>query len=78
MAKKKYKVEVLTPSVSEPGLAYQTTPMGAVSMKPSSGMSVDEYFDKVKKALDKRYEDMVTMSWLTESSLQVIFDQIKK
>ena len=58
MAKKKYKQDVQSPMVSEPGLAYQTTPMGAVGMKHSSGMSVDEYFDKVKKALDKRYEDL--------------------
>jgi hypothetical protein len=58
MAKKKYKQEVPTPMVSEPGLSYQTTPMGVVGMKHSCGMSVDEYFDKVKKALDKRYEDI--------------------
>lgn len=58
MAKKQYKQEAPTTTVSEPGLAYQTTPMGAVGMKHSSGMSVDEYFDKVKKALDKRYEDL--------------------
>lgn len=58
MAKKEYKQEAPSPTVSEPGLAYQTTPMGVVSMNHSSGMSVDEYFDKVKKALDKRYEDL--------------------
>lgn len=58
MAKKEYEQETPSPTVSEPGLAYQTTPMDVVSMNHSSGMSVDEYFDKVKKALDKRYEDL--------------------
>ncbi len=58
MAKKKYKQDVPTPTVSEPSLAYQATPMGVVGMKHSSGLTVDEYFDKVKKALDKRYEDI--------------------
>lgn len=62
MAKKKYKQDVPTPTVSEPSLAYQATPMGVVGMKHSSGLTVDEYFDKVKKALDKRYEDIVIMS----------------
>lgn len=58
MAKKQYKTENSTPMVSEPSLAYQAMP-GKTTRKNQKGyMTVDEYFDKVKKALDKKYEEL--------------------
>ena len=58
MAKKKYKQNNPTPKVNEPGLTYQTAPDHSLKSNKTNNMSVDEYFDKVKKALDKRYEDL--------------------
>ena len=55
MAKKKYDNENPVTMASEPGVAH----VGSVStpLKPShkGSMSVEAYFDKVRKALDKRY-----------------------
>lgn len=58
MAKKQYKSENATPMVSEPALAYQVVPPKAAKKSHKGYMTVDEYFDKVKKALDKRYENL--------------------
>ena len=58
MAKKQYKVETATPMVSEPALAYQAVPSKTARKSHKGYMTVDEYFDKVKKALDKRYENL--------------------
>lgn len=55
MSKKKYNQNTQNPVVGEPGLAYRTTAIGMVNTNRSGSMSVDEYFDKVKKALDKRW-----------------------
>ena len=58
MAKKKYDNENPVTMASEPGVAH----VGSVStpLKPShkGSMSVEAYFDKVRKALDKRYENL--------------------
>ena len=56
MAKKQYKSESATPIVNEPALAYQAVPQKTAPKSHKGSMTVDEYFDKVKKALDKRYE----------------------
>lgn len=58
MAKKKYKQNNPTSKANDPGLAYQTTVEHSLKYSQTNYMSVDEYFDKVKKALDKRYEDL--------------------
>ena len=58
MAKKKYNQKASTTEVTEPGLAYQIIPRGGVKKRQTKSMSVDEYFDKVKKALDNRYENL--------------------
>lgn len=58
MAKKQYKSENATPMASEPALAYQAAPHNTVKKSHKGYMTVDEYFDKVKKALDKRYENL--------------------
>lgn len=58
MAKKQYKSENATPMISEPALAYQVVPQKAAKKSHKGYMTVDEYFDKVKKALDKRYENL--------------------
>ena len=58
MAKKQYKSENPTPIVSEPALAYQIVSQKTARKSHKGYMTVDEYFDKVKKALDKRYENL--------------------
>ena len=58
MAKKQYKSESATPIVSEPALAYQAVSQKTAQKSHKGYMTVDEYFDKVKKALDKRYENL--------------------
>lgn len=58
MAKKQYNNENPLSKVSEPALAYQAVPKKAAQKSHKGYMTVDEYFDKVKKALDKRYENL--------------------
>lgn len=58
MAKKQYKIEKTTPMVSEPALAYLANVKRSTKNSRKGYMTVDEYFDKVKKALDKRYENL--------------------
>lgn len=58
MAKKQYKNETPSSKVSEPALAYQAVPQKTTRKSHKGYMTVDEYFDKVKKALDKRYENL--------------------
>ena len=58
MAKKRYKTKDSTPIVSEPALAYQTDLRHSAKTSHKVCMTVDEYFDKVKKALDRRYEEL--------------------
>ena len=44
---------------SEPAVAYlSTTPAKPLTTSRIESMSVDEYFDKVRKALDKRYGNL--------------------
>ena len=43
---------------SEPAVAYRTGSSGRTLVEQNRSMTVDEYFDKVKKALDKRYENI--------------------
>ena len=58
MAKKRYKQDKSTSKVNELGLAYQTTAEHLVNYSQKTVLTVDEYFDKVKQALDQRYEDL--------------------
>ena len=58
MAKKQYKTSDETPMLSEPALAYQTDLRRPSANCHKTSMTVDEYFDKVKKALDRRYEEL--------------------
>lgn len=58
MAKKQYNSKNATPMASEPVLAYQAVPQKTARKGHKDYMTVDEYFDKVKKALDKRYENL--------------------
>ena len=43
---------------SEPAVAYRTGSSVRTLVERNRSMTVDEYFDKVKKALDKRYENI--------------------
>ena len=58
MAKKEYKQDNPVTMASEPAVAYRTAPTVHTAPSRNRSMSVDEYFDKVKKALDKRYENL--------------------
>ena len=42
---------------SEPAIAYMSS-SAMPTMVRNDSMSVDEYFDKVRKALEKRYENL--------------------
>lgn len=58
MAIKDYSNDNPMTMASEPTVAYvgRVTDHSQSNLKNS--MTVDEYFDKVKKALDKRYENL--------------------
>ena len=59
MAKKEYSNDNSVTMASEPSVAYVSrvsTPLKTNTHKDS--MTVEEYFDKVRKALDKRYENL--------------------
>jgi hypothetical protein len=43
---------------SEPAVAYLGRSTAPTRVGRDKSLSVDEYFDKVKKALDKRYENL--------------------
>ena len=43
---------------SEPDVAYRTSPTVQVGKRRNDSMTVEEYFGKVRKALDKRYENL--------------------
>ena len=58
MAKKKYSNDNPITMASEPSMAYVSC-VSAPSKKTHQGsMTVEAYFDKVRKALDKRYENL--------------------
>jgi len=53
---KEYDKENPVTMASEPSMAYVSC---ASKAKPlTDSMTVDEYFEKVRKALDKRYENL--------------------
>lgn len=58
MTTKPYDTDTPVTMASEPTVAYlsSTTKTKKVLRNPS--MTVDEYFDKVRKALDQRYENL--------------------
>ena len=43
---------------SEPAVAYQSISSSQTWTNHKDSMTVDEYFNKVRKALDKRYENL--------------------
>lgn len=43
---------------SEPAVAYLTSSTKTEKTLRNHSMTVDEYFDKVRKALDQRYENL--------------------
>ena len=58
MAKKKYDDESTITMAGEPSVAYVSTAPLPKTVGRKEGMSVDAYFEKVRKALDKRYENL--------------------
>ena len=54
MAKKEYSNDKPVTMASEPSVAY----VSSVSTPLKATMTVEAYFDKVRKALDKRYENL--------------------
>lgn len=58
MAKKEYSTENLVTMASEPSVAYVSSASTALKTSHKGSMTVEEYFDKVRKALDKRYENL--------------------
>lgn len=58
MAIKEYDNESPVSMASETGVAYVSTASTPKTVGRKESMSVDAYFEKVKKALDKRYENL--------------------
>ena len=58
MPTKEYNSESPVTMAGEPAVAYRTSPTVQAGKKRNGSMTVDEYFDKVRKALDKRYENL--------------------
>lgn len=58
MAIKDYNDDNLVTMASEPAVAYRTSPTVQVRKRRKDSMTVEEYFGKVRKALDKRYESL--------------------
>ena len=58
MAIRDYKDDIHVTMASEPAVAYRTRPTMQVGKIRSGSMTVEEYFGKVRKALDKRYESL--------------------
>ena len=56
MAIKQYDNDNPATMASEPSVAYVSTTTPKAVRKVS--LSVEEYFEKVRKALDKRYENL--------------------
>lgn len=54
MAKKEYSNDNPVTMASEPSVAY----VSSVSAPSKTSMTVEAYFNKVRKALDKRYENL--------------------
>ena len=58
MAIKEYDDETLVTIASEPSVAYVSSVSTPLKTSLKDSMTVEEYFDKVRKALDKRYENL--------------------
>ncbi len=55
---KEYDKENPVTMASEPSVAYVSCSSAQKAMPLTDSMTVDEYFEKVKRALDKRYENL--------------------
>ena len=58
MTTKEYDTSCPVTMASEPTGTYIVNVGKRKKTMQNQGMTVDEYFDKVKKALDKRYENL--------------------
>ena len=58
MAKKEYSNDNPVTMASEPSVAYVSSVSTPLKTDLKDSMTVEEYFDKVRKALDKRYENL--------------------
>lgn len=58
MGTKEYDTIESVTIASEPAVAYVSSSSMPTRTRQSCSMTVDEYFDKVRKALDKRYENI--------------------
>ena len=58
MAVKEYNDETPVTMASEPSVAYVSRVSTSLNTSRKRSMEVEEYFDKVRKALDKRYENL--------------------
>lgn len=58
MAIKQYDNDNPTTVASEPSVAYVGTMSSPKTVCRKDSMTVEEYFNKVRKALDKRYENL--------------------
>ena len=55
---KDYNHENPVTMASEPSVAYVSCTSSPKAMPLTDSITVDEYFEKVRKALDKRYENL--------------------
>ena len=58
MAIEEYSNDNPVTVASEPTVAYVSRVTAPSKTNQNGSMTVDEYFDKVRKALDKRYENL--------------------
>ena len=58
MTTREYDTNCPVTMAGEPTVAYLLNAGKAKKPMQNRGMTVDEYFDKVRKALDKRYEGL--------------------
>ena len=58
MAKKVYDNESPVTMASEPSVAYVGITPAPNTASRKDSMSVDAYFEKVRKALDRKYENL--------------------
>lgn len=58
MSKKEYNTEDSITLASEPTVAYVSSVAIPSKANRKGSMTVEEYFTKVRKALDKRYESL--------------------
>ena len=58
MTTKEYGTDTPVTMASEPTVAYVSSIATPTRTIRKDSMTVDEYFDKVRKALDKRYENL--------------------